>query len=215
MLNTAGFLAPVVAFVPTGRPVGAVRCPIDGAIGTIPASFPDNNLWAFVVGGVLALALVLGPVSVRDKQRRRHRARDIDDHGPRDWVRKDTVYPAIAAAVVLISLVVWRHTWPGSFGTHAHSYAAILMFVCAGGFIVLTGLGATGRWRVIYRSCAGLMLVGFIAGVITTIAGSYYTVLIVEIIEATAFVLFWAVQSVHLWDHGVDTPDGAAATRDQ
>ena len=45
LLNTAGFLAPVVAFVPTGRPVGAVRCPIDGAIGTIPASFPDNNLW--------------------------------------------------------------------------------------------------------------------------------------------------------------------------
>jgi hypothetical protein len=191
LLNTAGFLAPVVAFIPTRRPGPVLRCPIDDTIQGIPASFLDNNLTAFIIGGLLALAVVLGLVRLHRK------------HLPPGLVSKETTYPAIAAGLMLIGLVIWRLNWRDNFETHAHSYSAILMFVLAGIFVFLTGLAATGTWRIIYFSCTALMILGFIVGVITTITGSYYTVLIIEIIEATAFLLFWTAQSVELWDRGI------------
>lgn len=193
LLNIAGFLAPVVAFVPTGRPsLTGLRCAIDPAIGTIPSAFSDNNLRAFIIGGVGALLLVLGPVVFKHK----------DPKGAKSWVRKETVGPVLGAAFVLVGLFVWRKKWPASFKVHAHSYSAILMFALAGIFVIATARSARGILRVAYYACATLMGVGFVVGIV--FRHGYYVVLVVEIIESVAFVTFWIIQSIELWDKGID-----------
>ena len=50
-------------------------------------------------------------------------------------------------------------------------------------------------------ACAALMAVGFAVGIAAS--SWHYVVLVVEIIESVAFVTFWSVQSVELWDQGI------------
>jgi hypothetical protein len=168
-----------------------LRCAIDPAIGTIPSAFSDNNLRAFIIGGVVALLLVLGPVVFTRK----------DPKGARSWFRKEIVGPVLGTAMVLVGLAVWRKKWPASFKVHAHSYSAILMFALAGIFVIATAHSARGVLRVAYYACATLMGVGFVVGIV--FRHGYYVVLVVEIIESVAFVTFWIIQSIELWEPGI------------
>jgi hypothetical protein len=193
LLNMAGFLAPVVAFIPTSRPGDAdeKRCVLDAAIGKIPHAFTDNNQRAFLLGGVVAMLAVLIPVFARGDRRV---VRQV-------LLRPDIALPVVGAALVLAGLGLWRWQWPVSFAAHAHSYSAIVMFVFAGWFVAITAFRSVGLLKVVYGASAGLMIVGFLYGYVAR--RGHFTVLVVEIIETAAFLVFWLVQSIELWEIGV------------
>jgi len=205
LLNMAGFLAPVVAFIPTDRPssADAARCPIDDAIGVIPKSFIDNNLLTFMIGGAVAMAVVVFLVS-----------RTSTPQVTKTFLHRETVLPAIGAGVTLALLWVWRAQWPASFEKHAHSYSAIAMFALVGLFITSVARGASGHYRITFFGCAVLMAIGIVYGVVRR--DRHYTVLVVELIETTGFLVFWIAQSVRLWEVGIPpiapTPQLTATT---
>ena len=194
LLNMAGFLAPVVAFIPTSRPgeTDQQRCTLDAAIGQIPQAFGDNNLRAFLIGGVVAMLGVLIPVLMRRKDPQA--AKQV-------LLRPDIAVPVIGAALILAGLAVWRLQWPSNFASHAHSYSAIVMFAFAGWFVAITAVRSHGALKTTYGACAGLMIVGFVYGFVAR--NGHFTVLVVEIIETAAFLVFWFVQSIELWEVGV------------
>lgn len=200
LLNMAGFLAPVVAFIPTDRPssADAARCPIDDAIGVIPKSFINNNLLSFMIGGTAAMVVVVALVA------RQTSAAQVT----KTLIHRETVLPAVGAGVTLGLLWVWRAQWPASFEKHAHSYSAIGMFALVGMFIISVARATSGRFKFIFFGCAALMAIGIVIGVVRR--NHHYTVLVVEVIETVAFLVFWIAQSVRLWEVGI--PAVAAPT---
>lgn len=223
LLNVAGLLAPVVAFIPTSRPEDK-HCALNDAIGSIPQRFTSNNLTAFGAGAVLTVVVaVLGAL----------RARKVDRWAA--LVRRETVLPASLLGMGLAALLAWHHFRPESFKLHAHSYSAIAMFGFVGGFVALTAKDAqrqhlsngqtpaagattashvpTRLVRSLYWLSLGLMALGVMVWFIADQAGWYYTVFAVEAIETLAFLVFWATQSYDLWDVGVlATPAPASTT---
>ena len=57
LLNVAGVLAPIVAFVPTSPPRATDVCKATGFVGDDAKALIDNNLLSFAIGGVLAIIL--------------------------------------------------------------------------------------------------------------------------------------------------------------
>jgi hypothetical protein len=124
LLNGAGFLAPVVAFVPTAWPstycssklpkatVATLKSLLSG--NQFLAKFAANNLATLIVGGMIAVAvawLVAGMFKVGKDSR-----------------QKELVVPALGSGVVVLAGFIWHKVSPGYFWLHAHSYAAIFMF---------------------------------------------------------------------------------------
>lgn len=209
LLNAAGFLAPVVAFVPTGW--SSMDCPsnltdtskkaVDRLLSgdLFFAKFSANNLVAFVVGGLCALLITVILVTTI--------ARAAGGKAPL-VPPAELLVPALGSAAVVIAGFIWHDTWPNNFNIHAHSYSAILMFALVGIVIILTAIRDESKvYTALYFACAGAMVAGF-AGVF--IAGTLVTwrheVLILEGIEATAFVVFWFLQTIQLWDDGLAVP---------
>lgn len=188
LLNAAGFLAPVVAFVPTGwssnycpsnlmlTSKNAVDQLLDG--NHFFAKFYSNNLAAFIAGGVFAVI-----VTALMYWRKENRV----------LPPKELAVPALGAAVVVVVGFIWHKAWPASFSTHAHSYAAILMFALVGLVIISTAKRDTSPgYKALYFACAGAMAGG---GVVVVVVGALvkwrHQVFVLELIEITLFVIFW------------------------
>jgi hypothetical protein len=212
LLNGAGFLAPVVAFVPTAW--SSDYCPSDltgaqkqtiGQLlngGQFLAPLSTNNLKAFVIGGLIAVCVTAIVTRSLGKK-------------PKPVPPKEVTVPALGSGAVVIAGLIWDSHWQANFSTHAHSYAAILMFVLVGGVVIFTALrNPSLRWRVLYFACAGAMVLGggavFLTGRLMT---WHHEVLVLEIVELSAFLLFWFFQTVQLWDVGLRA-DGWQAVSD-
>jgi hypothetical protein len=193
LLNLAGGLAPVVAFVPT---------PNAGSCSSTPATVHDprpdvfNNITTLLV--LLAVALVLSAVLL------------VRERGaePMEWALLFVGVVVWAAALVIF----WKAR--GTFLEKAHYTAAIAMFACIVAVVVLNALGfhdkqqqqgeqprhpLTNRYAVI----AGLMLaaVGGI-GVWDLTAGWDHAVLFIEGALIILFAAFWLIQTEELWEGG-------------
>jgi hypothetical protein len=208
LLNMAGFLAPVVAFVPTGW--SSADCPSNlttaskSTVDTLLngnrffAKFSANNLVSFVLGGLIALTIALILTRI-------HKATAPETAAD----PKELLVPAIGSTLVVITGFIWHMAWPASFNTHAHSYAAIFMFIFVGIVMVSTAERDGSRpYRRAYFTCPAVMFVG---GVTVVIVGKLVTwhhqVLVLEIVEATVFVTFWLLQTIQLWDGGLPQPE--------
>ena len=206
LLNMAGFLAPIVAFVPTGW--SSTDCPsnlntaskqaVDGLLSgnQFFARFSSNNLLAFIIG-LLAAVLITSFVAKRARKR-----------DPL-VTATEVVVPAIGIGSVILGGILWRVSSPATFDTHAHSYSAIIMFLLVGIVMFSTARRNESKfYRVVYYACPGTMLVG---GVVVFIVGRIVAwrqqILVLEGIEAAAFVVFWFSQTIELWDYGVHKSD--------
>jgi hypothetical protein len=197
LLNLAGFLAPIVAFVPTGW--SSSNCPSVKSMANLRDGFQGNNLLAYLSGGALAILLAIVTARIRGKK---------DKLLPR---QKEVVIPALAAGVFVGVGIVWFLAWRGSFDTHAHSYSAIMMFVLVGIVMILTGHREdSALHRRMYYGCAGAMVAGFaVVAIASSLTAWRHKVLVLEAIEATVFVAFWFAQSIELWDQGLDEKSSA------
>jgi hypothetical protein len=197
LLNLAGAVAPVVAFVPT---------PFAGACRSVPLQVTDtpanvaNNVFALLVlgAGALVVTVVVALRSRRTGQPLR---------------TADLVGMAVATAlwVVVVVAFVWARS---PFLEHAHYTAAMVLFVCMIA-VVLINAWSVGRHRAggaaprpsdylnAYAAVAVLM-----AGSVLLLLGCWFmgwqhAVLWIELALVVSFALFWAIQTRELWQVGV------------
>lgn len=203
-LNLSGFLAIVVAIVPT---VPDDLCPAAGfALSSDEiAAAVVNNVWSLVITSVVA-AMVLTVRRLVTRRRAAELAPAVADSDGR--VRASRIRAGIMAVAGLALLVgeLWYFlTRPETFIAVSHGIAAITMVL---GLMLVMALNAalvdhTRRFRFTYYALAGL-LVALVAGVL--VAHTQRWILILELVVFAVFVAYWILQSIELWD-------GSAADR--
>ena len=216
LLNMAGFLAPVVAFVPTAW--STADCPsnltaaekgkINNYFNTHPrffgqftaffAKWTGNNLVAFIIAGFAAVLLISSVTAFRRK-----RARSGAKQYRADML--EVLLPAFATSLLIVGGYIWHEESPKSFSTHAHAVAAIVMFVLVGIVMLLTANRnrATGHtlYTVTYYVCPAVMSIGGVSIFIVGLGVSWHhELLILEMVELIPFVVFWFMQTIQLWD---------------
>ena len=116
---------------------------------------------------------------------------------------------ALSAALTVAGLV-WYFGFRDSFLDHAHSGAAIAMFVIVGVVIAINARHARKGYRGIYAALAGFMAAAFVGVVVANLVVDdwRHSVLWLEVLELVPFAVFWGAQTLELWDGGVRTSDG-------
>jgi hypothetical protein len=196
LLNLAGTVAFVVAFVPTSRPV-LLCSDSDMGIGTVTDATVIESVWAVVV------ALVVARVASWWMYRRTGTGRDRSPLGEvAVWVQR----AVLAVGVVTLIFV------PEWFVTNAHGIAAVTLFVA---FIVTVLINAflAGRqdeqkcphnlvYHRVYQAISLAMALTLVAAVAAHLLldGFNHVVLVVEVALIAEFGAYWLVQTVELWN---------------
>lgn len=211
LLNVAGLLAPVVAFVPVPRgDVLSGPCPARAANETETLASIANTMTAYLLVG--AVAWVLASVVA--------------------WVSRDRVgaRPVERLAFLGIALVLlvgagaWFWAGRDSFVELAHYAAAVPMFLCFVAVVVWSarryGLSRSDEWeeddgplRYVnrYLSLAVIMVAGTAGmALVAVLTGWTHVVLAVEAWLILTFAVFWVLQTVELWDSGLRREAGEA-----
>jgi hypothetical protein len=184
LLNVAGMLALVVAFVPT--PHYKMSCTsVSAPIEDVSANVANNVVTLLIVAGV-ALLIVGGVL-----------------------VFTETTLPArICGAVGVVlwatALVVFLSA-RDAFMHYAHDVAAVLMFLCIVGAAVDNAFDTKrASLRPLYIGLAAAMVAALVAiRVVGWVTGWQYYTILLEAVVLALFVLFWLVQTADLWDWGI------------
>jgi hypothetical protein len=214
LLNLAGALAPIVAFVPTNDEPSCVphRALGHSLVPGLPAKIVEgarNNVQAYLATGTLAL-LIGVVILVRDRRQR-------EGTGASDRRGRVAVLATTAAILALgwfllaSDLVLGWHGW-----------SAVLMFVLLalasmwnGWWLRHENRGrpadevTSARWRALawlYGAIGAAMLVlGIVIKVV--IRGHWdQRTLVLEIVEITLFAAMWVVQSFERWGRVIQAP---------
>lgn len=206
LLNYSGFMAFIVALVPTG-PGGDLCQPWLPTVAD-PFGGVANNVAALFV----AVAVGTGMYLALDRWRRPQQAPVASEPSCAEaaslWKTIATALLGIEkwlpAALLAISiagapLMLWD--W---FAQHAHVIAAVAMFLAITLVAVYHACYARAAVRRhlarFYATIAALMLVTVVAGVVLLILGWQFGVITVELILIVLFAIFWAVQTADVWD---------------
>jgi hypothetical protein len=207
LLNLAGILAFVVAFVPTTRPVllcGASALPVDAVSGHAVVA----NVWALVV------ALVVSRAGSWWMYRRTGTARGRSPLGTvAVWVQR-----AILAVGLATLLLV-----PKWFVANAHGISAAAMFAAIIATVFITAFLADkvvasanpALYHRIYQGIAVAMAVTLIGAVVVhfVLDNFNHVVLWVEVALIAEFGVYWSVQTVQKWaPPAAETPVAPACT---
>jgi hypothetical protein len=196
LLNVAGMLAPVVAFVPTPH---AGDCASLEGVPQDPTPNIENNVTALLVVGLAAFVFLAGLTL---------------------WDRAHDTTPRRPGTVALIGYGVALALWAGGglvflvargwFVGHAHIWSAVAMFTC----IIVVGVvnafsfkrkqGDPNVWNR-YSAIGALMPVS-VLGLLWF--GGKYNVLEAEAAAILLFAVFWAIQTQELWYQGVRPNQG-------
>jgi hypothetical protein len=193
LLNLAGILAFVVAFVPTTRPVlcGATALPVDA----VTKAAIIANVWA------LAFGLVVARAASWWMYQRTGTGRELG------FIAKVAVWVQRAVFAIGLAALIVTPAW---FVTNAHGIAAAVMFAAIIGTVFITAF-ITDKGEVqstnpalyqrIYRFIAVLMALTLIAAVVVHLAldNFNHVVLVVEVVLIFLFGGYWVVQTVEKW----------------
>jgi hypothetical protein len=196
LLNLAGTVAFVVAFVPTSRPV--LLCSESGMdAGAVTRDAVIGSVWALVI------ALVVARAASWWMYRRTRTERDRSPLGRvAVWVQRAVL------AVGLVTLIAV----PDWFVANAHGIAAVTMFLA---FIVTVLINAflAGRqdeqkcphnlvYHRVYQAISLAMALTLVAAVAAhqLLDGFNHVVLVVEVALIAEFGAYWLVQTVELWN---------------
>jgi hypothetical protein len=209
LLNFSGFMAFVVAMVPT---VPDFSCGPNAYTQT-PAEIAAavrNNIWSLVVVAVIAAVIV---AALR-------RGAVVRDAAARPTARSVLVTLA-CAGVLLVELALFL-VLRERFIALSHGIAAATMVAGVIAVMVLSALRTeerhravgddTGRgYRRIYLAIAVALTLALAATVVAavTVTGFAHLVLVSEVIVIVLFATYWGVQTKELWDLGEISPDEA------
>lgn len=194
LLNLAGVLAPIVAFVPTSAP--ADSCSSILVVTSDSKPYIENNILAFAIGGAVAMVIAYVVARVTDRA-------TIGEIDARSGIG------LAAGVVVLVGGLIWYIAFRPSFLAHAHAGAAGAMFFVVGVVITLNARRARHRHQpwILYASLAGVMVLGVVVAVLGKLidSGWRHQILVLEVIELSAFAVYWMAQTFEHWDGGVPT----------
>lgn len=212
LLNVAGVLAPVVAFVPTSS-IGACSS-APGSSGGRTADVANNMGAYFLVLGATVLVTAALLSREPDTTRRGHRV---------EWTG------VVASGVGILSAFAIYAARREMFLEHAHNAAAVLMFACVIVVVVINARGLDERRSghpgqvAAAKNRYGVLATAMVLTAPAVLAyralwGLDHWVLWVEALLIGLFAVFWAVQTADLWDTGLrpeavdDLPPGIATT---
>jgi hypothetical protein len=191
VLNFSGFLAYIVAMVPTSREQ------ICGGSG-LPAAYDvspgiRNNVAAVFVAGILAEATRVYLV-----------ARESPAHPLEPLARRALYVGWILLAALGIAFVAV----PARFEQWGHAVAAVSMFAGII-FVVMINVASSQlrpnaqRYVATYKAIALSMALTLVAVVVLhlVLAGFQHIIILVEALLIVEFAAFWVVQTVELWDY--------------
>ena len=194
-LSFSGFLAFVVAFVPTARE------PLCGGPG-LPADVVVGPGIRNTVGALLIAGVVGEIASLLARRSRRHAVDPEHPEPARPFLAWSTLRPAALAVGAVVYLAL-----PGQLETRGHDVAAVTMFV---GIIVVVVANARSSRRAgrperyvrAYGAVAvsmALTLVGIVA-LHVSVPTWEHAIIVVEALLIVEFAIFWLVQTVELWN---------------
>lgn len=184
LLNVAGMLTPLVAFVPT--PGYSPSCTsVSAPIEHVSANVANNVVALLIVSGIALL--ITGGVLVFTA----------------------TTLPArigggVGAVLWAATLIVFLSA-RDAFLDNAHDIAAVLMFLCIVAAAVDNAVDTKRRsLRALYIALAAAMLAALaIIWIVGLVTGWQYWTILLEVVVLALFVVFWLVQTGDLWDHGI------------
>ncbi len=201
MLNLAGLLAPVAAFVPAALEEGSrdeqtVAGQVE--VGDQVAAGVGNNVGALVVVGLLALAFT--------------------------WATMDRPDPVTRRGFLVIVLVwsgvaVWFLGWPEAFRMAAHYVAAVLLFLLIAGIALVNARridpAMATRGLNVRQLRAAYVAISLAMSLVVLVAGGLalwqwrgevpveHWVFWVEAALLLLFTVFWVLQTMEYWDEGL------------
>lgn len=200
LLNLAGVLAFVVAFVPTTRPMlcGATRLPVDAVTQAAIVA----NVWALVVGLAVSRAVSWW------MYRHTGTGRELG------FIARAALWAQRAVLAVGLATLIGAPSW---FVANAHGIAATVMFAAIIGTVFLTAFltdkGAAQStnpqlYQRIYRIIAIAMAVTLSAAVVVhfVLSAFSHVVLMVEVVLIVLFGGYWVVQTVEKWKPPPEEP---------
>jgi cytochrome bd-type quinol oxidase subunit 2 len=205
LLNLAGCLAPVVAFIPTNFEQ-ACNLPTQTSSG-YPFDDVRNNIGAYLIAGVVALliaAIVFAKEQVgEDKVATRHVTSRV---------------ALLLFGALLVAIGAWALATDRIFDWHGWSAVAMFGVLAIGSLFnaywllrINRGLGddASPHWQayaILYAAVGTCMIAGG-AIIKFAIRGSWdHRVLVLELVEISLFGLMWLVQSGERWGKILQTP---------
>lgn len=209
LLNLAGMLVPVVAFVPTPvEPAAAGGCPA-GWERCVPANLVPavaNNVGALLVVGGVGIAVAVWMVLAAGRP------------------SVATRWGLTTAGLTWVAFGAWFLMWPReSFLAGAHYVAAVLFFGLVAAVAVLDAVRVRRRTHVRvlsprqFSGSYGAIAVGMVGTIAVTgvVAGAEALtpfaafdgwVFVVEAVLLVLFTVFWALQTAENWEDGVPDP---------
>jgi hypothetical protein len=199
LMNVAGVLAPIVAFVPTSRPTALCTTHPYAPSDTLP--FINNNLVALglALGAAVVLAAVIIMATARSSNSGSGRSIRLNGHA---------IFGVSLSAVLLIVGVVWYVAFRSSFLDHAHGGGAAALFAIIGVVILINGISTPHRtygWIYIAISAAMAATVVVVIVIGRLNPDWRHQILWLEIIELGLLLGYWGLQTVELWKPGVPT----------
>lgn len=200
-LDIAGFLAIIVAFVPTGFDGAAVG-------GCAAVDVPDKS--AAVANNVLSVGLA-GVVAVLVSYFALRRGRSSSTR-----YRRSARVAFAVCGVLLVTLLLLLHFARGFIVDRAHPIAAVLFFVLILYIVLLNALGCGRqpyrRWYFVFFW--GPIAVGLALLLARWVLPEFRTVVFwLEAVGIAGFAGFWLTQTAELGGFVERSPAGTAVTR--
>ena len=110
---------------------------------------------------------------------------------------------------MLVGGLAWYFVWNRNFLDHAHTTSAIGLFGVVGVVMVINSRDHERNSRPL-RHFYGWTAVAMVVGGLGTVAVKLWIVqdwqhqvLVLELVEMSAFLIYWIVQTVQHWDEGI------------
>lgn len=206
LLNYSGFMAFIVALVPTGP--GDDLCQPWLPTVADPFGGVANNVAALFVAVAVGTGMYLALGRWRRPQQAPVASEPSCAEAASLWktiatalLRIEKWLPAALLALSIAGAPLMLWDW---FAQHAHVIAAVAMFLAITLVAIYHACYARAAVRQhlarFYATIAALMLVTVVAGVVLLILGWHFGVITVELILILLFAVFWAVQTADVWD---------------
>jgi len=205
VLNVGGFLAIIVALVPTPNKGTCMSVPFQSEER---AANVANNMTAFFVGAVIAMIVTVATAASEKDLR----APTVDDLMPKDRDAAVKLGGILVEALLLVGGVIWFFGFPDHFDQNAHWVAASALCLA---IIVIVAMNARDARRapkedkkkkyfLIYVFLAGAMFAStVIILIIQAITDWDHATLVIEVVLIALFGVFWSIQTKDLWDEEV------------
>lgn len=205
-LNFAGYMAIIVAIVPTGESTMCRACGFGQSKEQVAAAVV-NNIWSLLVTTAIVVALVFWLRKRKDKDKVPPDPGAPVVDAQLDKSRKLAVILSVVCIVVLVAELWYFLVRPEKFIDRSHGIAALTMVFALVGVMVFNAwrvdhdklLGKLNYGAVYWVHAGVLMVLAVVVLVLQYVIPNDLVILILELVVFGVFISYWILQSIELW----------------